>query len=77
MPILQIILNLPLLACGFAIKILFFFMKGMGREYLAGIKNGIQISKRERKVPFSMKNLPNYGIIQIELWVNMIRRLFG
>ena len=77
MPILQIILNLPLLACGFAIKILFFFMKGMGREYLAGIKNGIQISKRERKVPFSMKNLPNYGKIQIELWVNMIRRLFG
>lgn len=77
MPILQIILNLPLLVCGFAIKILFFFMKGMGREYLAGIKNGMQISKRDRKVPFSMKNLPNYGKIQIELWVNMIRRFFG
>lgn len=76
MPILQVILNLPLLVCGFAIKILFFSLKGMGREYLAGIKNGMQISKRDRKVPFSIKNLPNYAKIQIELWINILRRFF-
>lgn len=77
MPILQILLNLPFLAVGFGIKILFFLMKGMGREYLAGIKNGVQISKKERKVPFSIKNSPNYVKIQVELWVNIVRRFLG
>lgn len=75
MPVLQIILNLPFLAAGFGVKILFFAMKGMGREYLAGIKNGFQISRKERKVPFDFRNLPNYIRIQAELWVNMFRRL--
>lgn len=77
MPVLQILLNLPLLVCGFGVKILFFAMKGMGREYLAGIKNGIQISQKERKVRFSLKNLPNYVKIQLELWVNILRRFLG
>lgn len=74
MPFLQILLNLPFLAAGFGIKFLFFLLKGMGREYLAGVKNGFQISRKGRKVPFSLKNLPNYGRIQIELWLNIIRR---
>lgn len=76
MPFLQILLNLPFLVAGFGIKFLFFLVKGMGKEYLAGIKNGFQISKKGKKVPFSLANLPNYCRIQIELWVNMIRRLF-
>ncbi|MCI6004212.1 MAG: glycosyltransferase family 2 protein [Blautia sp.] len=74
MPFLQILLNLPFLAAGFGIKFLFFLLKGMGREYLAGIKNGFQISRKGRKVPFSLKNLPNYCRIQVELWLNIIRR---
>ena len=77
MPVLQIILNLPFMIPGFAVKILFFTLKGMGREYLAGIKNGFQISKKDRKVRFSIKNLPNYLKIQLELWVNIIRRFRG
>lgn len=76
MPFLQILLNLPFLAAGFGIKFLFFLVKGMGKEYLAGIKNGFQISHKGKKVPFSIVNLPNYFWIQIELWVNMIRRFF-
>lgn len=76
MPFLQILLNLPFLAAGFGIKFLFFLVKGMGKEYLAGIKNGFQISHKGKKVPFSIVNLPNYFRIQIELWVNMIRRFF-
>lgn len=74
MPVLQVLLNLPFLIVGFGIKILFFALKGMGREYLAGIKNGFQISRRDRKVRFCFKNLPNYVKIQIELWVNIFRR---
>lgn len=77
MPFLQIVLNFPFLAAGFGIKLLFFALKGMGREYLAGIKNGIQISKKERKVPFSVENLPNYAKIQLELWINIVRRFLG
>ncbi len=74
MPFLQILLNMPFLLAGFGTKFLFFAVKGMGREYLAGIKNGFQISRKGRKVPFLFKNLPNYVRIQLELWLNMVRR---
>jgi hypothetical protein len=75
MPALQILVNLPFLVLGFGAKVLFFASKGYGREYLAGIKNGFQISKKGKKVPFSLKHLPVYLKIQLELWVNMFRRL--
>ena len=77
MPLLQILLNLPLLVIGFGTKLLFFTLKGMGREYLAGIKNGFQISAKGKKVEFSMKNMKNYCKIQWELWINIIRRFFS
>ena len=74
MPLLQIILNLPFLAVGFLKKFLFFAVKGMGKEYAAGIKNGFSISMKNKKVPFRIKHLPNYCKIQLELWINIIRR---
>lgn len=77
MPFLQLLLNLPFLIVGFGVKILFFSMKGLGKEYVAGIKNGFQISRKEKKVPFSMVNFPNYLKIQVELWVNILRRFRG
>ena len=54
MPLFQIILNLTFLAAGFLIKFLFFALKGMGKEYLAGIKNGFSISMNHRKDQFSV-----------------------
>lgn len=77
MPFLQILLNLPFLLAGFGVKILFFAAKGLGKEYIAGIKNGFQISRKERKVKFSMAHLPDYAKIQVELWVNIVRRFVG
>lgn len=77
MPLFQILLNLPFLIAGFGIKLLFFAVKGMGREYIAGIKNGFTISHKGKKVPFELKNLPNYLKIQVELWVNIFRRLMA
>lgn len=74
MPWVQIILNLPFLILGFLAKWIFFSLKGYGREYAAGIKNGFAISKKEKKVPFYWKNLKHYCAIQVELWVNLIRR---
>lgn len=79
MPVGQLVLNLPFLILGFLAKIVFFSKKGFGREYLAGIKNGFQLSvkgKREgKKVPFRWKNIPHYLGIQWELWLNILRRL--
>ncbi|MGN0262992.1 MAG: glycosyltransferase family 2 protein [Oliverpabstia sp.] len=73
MPLGQIILNLPLLVMGFAVKLVFFSLKGYGREYAAGIKNGFSICKKN-KVRFQWKHMGNYCRIQIQLWVNLIRR---
>ena len=77
MPFLQILLNLPFLILGFGMKILFFTQKGMGREYIAGIKNGFQISHRDKKVKFKLKNLEQYIKIQLELWGNLFYRFFA
>ncbi|MDY4693979.1 MAG: glycosyltransferase family 2 protein [Blautia sp.] len=77
MPFLQLVLNLPLLIAGFGIKTIFFASKGFGREYLAGIKNGFQISKKDRKIPFRIQYFSNYAKIQLELWINIFHRFFG
>lgn len=74
MPLWQIVLNLPLLMAGFGIKLLFFTVKGMGLEYLAGIKNGFQISRKKKKPLPKGVHFFRYLRIQWELWVNLIRR---
>lgn len=74
MPFLQLIINLPFLILGFLAKFLFFCAKGFGKEYAAGIKNGFTLSTKGKKVPFQWKNTGHYCLIQVELWINMIRR---
>ncbi len=80
MPLLQVLLNMPFLLAGFAIKSLFFIKKGLGKVYLAGLIKGVRLSfskeGRRKKVPFRLKNLKNYGYIQWELWFGLIRRFF-
>ena len=81
MPLLQILINLPFLAAGFLIKLVFFAAKGFGREYAAGIKNGFSLSfkgsRQGKKMRFSWKHLKNYGKIQLHLWANIVRRITG
>ncbi len=77
MPLIQILINLPFLIPGFAVKLLFFMRRGLGREYLAGIKNGFQICRRDRKVPFRADRLGSCCRIQLQLWKNMFIRLRG
>ena len=69
------VVYLPFLVIGFGVKFLFFLKKGFGREYAAGIKNGILLCKKNRKVAFQWKHLPNYAKIQLELWINIVKRL--
>lgn len=79
MPLLQILLNLPFFIPGFLVKAVFFAIKGYGAEYVRGIANGFALCKKGKaegkKVPFAWKNLGNYGRIQLELWVNTVKRL--
>ena len=74
MPTLQILLNLPFLLTGFGIKYLFFLKKGFGKTYRKGLKEGLKMCHREKKVKFCWKNLPCYGKIQLELWMNIGKR---
>lgn len=74
MPVLQLLINLPFLTAGFLLKILFFVRKGYGREYVKGLGTGLALCKKEKKVRFQKKNLKNYLKIQLELWINMVRR---
>ena len=75
MPFLQMLLNSPYLNLGHGVKYLFFRKKGLGKDYVQGVKEGFTLCKREKKVRFLWKNVPNYCKIQLELWLNMARRL--
>ncbi|MDO4619743.1 MAG: glycosyltransferase family 2 protein [Lachnospiraceae bacterium] len=78
MPPLMVILNLPLLLPGFLVKAVFFALRGFGAEYIRGIFRGFLLSAKGRRegrcVSFRRQNLPHYVRIQIELWVNTVRR---
>lgn len=79
MPVLQQLINLPFLMLGFMIKLIFFMLKGYGGIYLGGLIKGIRMgySKegRLKRVRFKPDNIVNYVLIQLELWINMFRRL--
>lgn len=77
MPTLQIIINLPLILIGFFVKALFFILKGYGREYLSGMKRGYLMCTEGKKYPYSKKFFGNYVKIQLELWLNLFRRILG
>ena len=75
MPFLQIVINSPFLLAGFAVKWLFFLKKGLGKEYVSGLKDGIRLCREGKKEKYFGKNLSNYLKIQLELWLNVVRRL--
>jgi len=81
MPLLQIVLNLPLLIIGFAIKTLFFCLKGMGFTYVRGLGRGFAKCAADmrdghrNKVWFRPNYIPAYCRIQLELWMNIFKRL--
>lgn len=75
MPLWQIIWNFPLFCLGFGCKALFFAKKGFGREYIAGIKNGISISLKNRDKKVKGYPVGTYIKIQMELYYNMLKFL--
>ena len=75
MPFGQKIFNSPFLLLGFLTKYMFFRSKGYGNLYLEGLKEGWHMGTKTDKVVFKGSNLKNYMKIQIELWINIFRRL--
>lgn len=79
MPALQILINFPFLCAGFLIKALFFAKKGLGKEYVTGLGNGIRLAAsqegRSHKVKFSRKRIKYYVKVQCQLWRNLWRLL--
>ena len=77
MPFLQILINVPFLFAGFLIKTLFFIRKGLGKEYVTGLLQGVKLScseeGRKHKVRFSIKRIKNYAKVQWQLWRNLFR----
>ena len=67
MPLLQLILNFIPLLLGYIVKYLFFQRKGFGKDYSDGIKEGLQYARKQKKVPFKHRHLPNYICIEFEL----------
>ena len=77
MPVLQLLINLPLLILGIVIKQIYFSKKKLGMAYARGLINGFKkiVRFHDRKVPFLPGNLKNYALLELELLVNCIRRL--
>lgn len=75
MPLPQLLLNLPFLCAGFAVKALFFMKMGLGMTYLMGLCKGIRLcvsqEGRAHKIRFRREYLRSYLLIQSELWRNI------
>lgn len=67
MPLPQLAFNGVPILMGMAVKYAFFRRLGFGRDYLAGVWEGIRTLKKARKVPYERKHLGNYLAIEWEL----------
>lgn len=75
MPFFQLLVNSPFLLVGFLIKALMFKARGYGKEYRAGIAEGLRNIKKVKKTPFKGRNIINYIKIEGYLLVNVFRQI--
>ncbi|MCC8127664.1 MAG: glycosyltransferase family 2 protein [Clostridiales bacterium] len=67
MPLFQLLVNLPFLILGMLVKYGFFRKRGFGKDYLAGLWEGLTTCHKTKKVPCQRKHLVNYLAIEWEL----------
>lgn len=72
MPFIQLLVNLPFLLLGCLVKYIFFIRKGFGKEYKEGLLEGLKTLHKIQKVPFKVKNIGNYFVIEGYLIKNTI-----
>ena len=70
MPLFQKIINFLPLTAGCMVKTLFFYRIGFGKDYIDGLREGFSQKKQCAKVPFQMKHLKNYLMIEKDLVQN-------
>lgn len=75
LPVPLKIVNFIFIFLGFLIKYLFFYKKGFGSTYLAGIREGLSAKSKISKVKFESKNTKNYFKLEFRLIINTIKFL--
>ncbi len=77
MPAWQVILNLPLIVLGIIIKHIFYVKKGLGIAHIKGLLSGFSkiFDNSGMRVSFRGKKALNAFKMQLELWINCIRRI--
>ncbi len=76
MPILQYIINLPFLVLGTLIKLLFFYKKGLAKDYIEGLREGIKGIKTLEKVRYKNRHLKYYIFVQWLLIKNTFKYVY-
>ena len=77
MPWPQLLINMIFLLIGYFIKYLFFLRKGHGKDYLNGLKEGINSLNKVNKVKFQRNRLKNYLQIEWYLIKNTIHSIWS
>ena len=73
MPILMFLLNLPFLALGYLLKAVMFRLRGFGPAYGQGFREALKVIGKLEKPKFRLRNLPNYILIELWLFVDTFR----
>ncbi|MCR5671173.1 MAG: glycosyltransferase family 2 protein [Butyrivibrio sp.] len=77
MPALQVIINLPLILIGIAVKHVFYTRGHLGTAHVKGLGDGFNkiFKNTDKKVKFDASAILFSIKLQLELWVNCFRRL--
>ena len=73
MPLLMFLLNLPLLLMGYLIKTAVFHLRGFGKPWRQGMKEGFALLGKLKKPTFRLQNLPCYLWVQGSLIASTLR----
>lgn len=76
MPWPQLVLNLIFLIFGFIVKYLFFVSKGHGKDYIAGLKEGLNSLDKIDKIRYKRGRLTNYLKIEWILLKNIVKSIY-
>jgi len=73
MPSIQILINFPTIFIGMIIKLIFYYKRGLGKEYFYGIIEGFSNFNKISKNKFNLKYVKNYIKIELEMIINTLR----
>jgi hypothetical protein len=76
MPLLQYVVNIPFLTLGTIIKLAFFYKKGLAKDYISGLLEGLKGLKTLEKIIYKNSHLKHYIYIQWLLIKNTFKYVF-